>query len=280
MSVSPPLSPVAQDVHRHDRERFVSALFAPPVEREALLTLYAFNLEIARVRENVREPVAGLIRLQWWRDVLNGARDDEASRHPVAAPLLALVRERNLPVALFDLMLTAREQDLASAPFATLAEFAIYGRQTAGALSELALLALGGADDDSRDIARQVGQVWAAVGLLRAVPVHLAQGWLTLPVEVLEQAGTTVADVQAGRAPRDVLARAVASVGTPAQTMLAQARARRVLRRALPAVLPATLAAVHLRRLARAGWDPFDSAVLRPRPMPLRLAINALLGRF
>ena len=35
-----------------------------------------------------------------------------------------------------------------------------------------------------------------------------------------------------------------------------------------------------VRTLERAGWDAFDGAVSRPRPMPLRLAANALLGRF
>lgn len=274
------MSAAAQDVHRHDRERFVTALFAPAAEREALLTLYAFNLELSRVRENVHEPVAGMIRLQWWRDVLNRDRDAEAARHPVAAPLLALVRERELPVALFDLMLTAREQDLSATPFATQAELSIYARQSAGALAELAVLALGADDDLSRDLARQVGQAWAAVGLLRAVPVHVRQGWLSLPAEVLEQAGTSASAVLAGTADKAAVARAVAILGRQARLTLTQARRRRAVRRALPALLPATLAAAHLHRLERVGWDPFDAAVLRPRPMPLRLTVNALLGRF
>ena len=37
-----------------------------------MFALYAFNLEIARVREVAREPLAGEIRLQWWSDVLGG----------------------------------------------------------------------------------------------------------------------------------------------------------------------------------------------------------------
>lgn len=280
MPPSPSMSEAARDVHRHDRERFVTALFAPEPEREALLTLYAFNLEIARVRENVREGVAGLIRLQWWRDVLNGERDDEAARHPVAGPLLALVRERQLSMALFDLMLTAREQDLAQSPFATRSEFAIYAQQTAGTLAELAVLVLGETDGDSRDIARQVGRIWATTGLLRALPVHLAQGWLTLPAEILTPSGCSTDEVLAGKASREAMAKAVAVLGRQAAEDLRAICKRRVSRRVLPAVLSATLAAGHLRRLERAGWDVFDASVLRPRPMPLRLTINALFGWF
>ena len=59
-------------VRAADRERFLTALFAPADRRNALFALYAFNIEIARVREAVREPLAGEIRLQWWSDALRG----------------------------------------------------------------------------------------------------------------------------------------------------------------------------------------------------------------
>src|SRR5689334_5107391 len=37
-------------VRRHDPDRFLTALFAPAPRRDALLTLYAFNYELARAR--------------------------------------------------------------------------------------------------------------------------------------------------------------------------------------------------------------------------------------
>jgi phytoene synthase len=57
-------------VRRHDPDRFLTALFAPSEKRNALLTLYAFNHELARAREVVSEPPLALIRLQWWREVV------------------------------------------------------------------------------------------------------------------------------------------------------------------------------------------------------------------
>ena len=59
-------------VRAADRDRFLATLFAPRERRAALFALYAFNVEISRVREVVRYPVAGEIRLQWWSDVLAG----------------------------------------------------------------------------------------------------------------------------------------------------------------------------------------------------------------
>ena len=54
------------------KDRFLAALFAPAAQRPALFALYAFNVEIARVRDVAREPMPGEIRLQWWREVVEG----------------------------------------------------------------------------------------------------------------------------------------------------------------------------------------------------------------
>ena len=74
-------------VREADRDRYLATLFAPAEHRDALFALYAFNVEIARVRDLAREPMPGEIRLQWWREVLSGERDGEAAAHPVAAAL-------------------------------------------------------------------------------------------------------------------------------------------------------------------------------------------------
>ena len=76
-------------VREADRDRYLAALFAPADKRDALFALYAFNVEIARVRDVAREPMPGEIRLQWWREALEGKRDGEARAHPVAAALRA-----------------------------------------------------------------------------------------------------------------------------------------------------------------------------------------------
>ena len=64
-------------VREADRDRYLATLFAPAEHRDALFALYAFNVEIARVRELAREPLPGEIRLQWWREVLSGERDGD-----------------------------------------------------------------------------------------------------------------------------------------------------------------------------------------------------------
>ena len=60
----------ADQVREYDYHRYFAATFAPGDVRRGLIALYAFNLEIASVRERVSEAILGQMRLQWWRDTI------------------------------------------------------------------------------------------------------------------------------------------------------------------------------------------------------------------
>src|ERR1700730_14478031 len=108
------LSPVAALVRRHDRDRFQTVLFARGARPQALFALYAFNYEIARVRESVTEPMLGQIRLQWWREAIAAAFESGPVRNHVVAESLALViRDFRLSREHLDRMIDTRERDLA-----------------------------------------------------------------------------------------------------------------------------------------------------------------------
>ena len=62
----PKLTYCAEQIRRFDNDRFLCTLFAPTAEREALAAVFAFNVEVARIRESVVERLLGEIRLQWW----------------------------------------------------------------------------------------------------------------------------------------------------------------------------------------------------------------------
>src|SRR3954471_20313299 len=98
-------------VRAHDKDRYLASLFAPPEPRRHLFALYAFNLEIAHVQAMVRDPMAGAIRLQWWREALLGARPGEAEASPVAAAIHAALAETQADHApLIELIETRRAE--------------------------------------------------------------------------------------------------------------------------------------------------------------------------
>ncbi|HTT79866.1 MAG TPA: squalene/phytoene synthase family protein, partial [Stellaceae bacterium] len=121
------ISPVGALVRRHDRDRYRTALFAPAARREALFALYAFNYEIARVREIVTQPILGQIRLQWWREVIAAACAGTPPRqHEVAQQLSDAIGRFALCRELFERIIDAREADLADRAPADLAALEDY----------------------------------------------------------------------------------------------------------------------------------------------------------
>src|SRR5215207_6502960 len=110
----PGVSSLGGFVRAHDRDRFQTALFAPAERREALFALYAFNYEVARVRESVTQPMLGQIRLQWWREVVAASYAGAPARqHVVAGPLAALIAEIAPAREHFERIIDTRERDLA-----------------------------------------------------------------------------------------------------------------------------------------------------------------------
>lgn len=282
----PELSYCADQLRRHDRDRFLTALFAPPAKREDLFALYAFNLEVARVREMVREPMMGLIRLQWWREAIDGIYRGAARRHEVVRPLATAVARNRLSRAHFDRLLDAREADMEGTPPATMQMLVDYADGTSGSLVLLALEVLSqdrkGRERAAVTAGRQVGIAWSLVGLMRAIPFHARAKRLYLPEDLLERTGVRRGDIFELR-PSPALADSVRDVAETARACLAQARAARraVPRRLLPALLPAVLADLYLGEMRKADYNVFDRRVQNSPPGRVwRLAFRTLQGRY
>jgi NADH dehydrogenase [ubiquinone] 1 alpha subcomplex assembly factor 6 len=278
------LSELGRMVRRHDRDRFLTTLFAPAAERQALLALYAFNHEVAKTREVVSEPMLGRIRLQWWRDSLGQIyAGTPARRHEVVGPLAAAIERRALTRGHFDALIDARERDLEDAPPESLTALEAYAESSSAPLVLLALEALGERSDAARAAGRAVGIAYALTGLLRAVPFHARARRLYLPRALCQSAGLEIDRGLFELRSTPALPQVVAPVAARAAFHLEEARALSpdVPRAALPALLPAVLARADLARLARAGYDPFAPPVAAPDPWRAwRLAFAALRKRY
>jgi phytoene synthase len=230
-------------VRRSDPDRWLASRFIGDAEARAdVVAVYAFNDELSRIADAVREPLLGEIRLAWWGEALDEVfAGGEVRRHPVVEALAQAVRRRRLVRAPFDAMVEARHADLDKLPLADEAALKRYVDGTAGAVMALAIAILSGADGLA---ARPAAQAWALAGLWR---LDAARGSRRLPAGF---------DAAAVRAKVDEAMRAA----RPAAAVLPVT--------AFPAVAYATLA----RRYA-AGAAPSE---LEKR---LRLTTAALTGR-
>jgi phytoene synthase len=249
-------------VREGDKDRFLATLFAPTKYRRALHALYAFNLEVARVRETAREAMPGEVRLQWWRDVLGGAGRSDVAAHPVAAALRDTVVRYRLPPPMLADLIDARTFDLYDDPMPTVVELERYALQTSSALIEMAARILSdGRDPGVGALAGDAGVAYAIAGLLRALPVHAARGQCYVPVELLSRYGAKVEELHARKSTTGLRA-ALAELRLHARRHLTAARplAAGIAPALAPALLPVALVAPLLKRMERRRYNPFRTA--------------------
>ena len=189
-----------------DRDRWLASLFLPEGPRADVHALLAFSAEIASVRDHVSAPLAGEIRLQWWRDAL---ADPAAGRgHPLAETLADVIARRRLPVAALASLIDARVFDLYDDAAPSLIDLEGYLGETASALFQLSALILAdGVDPGTAELAGHAGVAYGLTGLMRALPLTSGRGQCFLPADRLAAHGASRETVVARQATPGVLGR-------------------------------------------------------------------------
>lgn len=260
-STAPPPDSVAfcaDLVRSHDFPRYAATLFVPAAERRALLALYAFNVEIVRVRDQVSQPLPGEIRLQWWTDMLSGHVHGSAEGNPVAAELLHAIRDFGLPVEPLSLLADEHQFDLYNDPMPTMAALEGYLAATSSALYSLAARIMAPPSEAAEHLARHAGLAQGIVQIIANLPRDAAHRQLFLPQQLLTSHGCRMEDVFAGTETphlRAVLEQLVGEAGqhlTTAWSLLGD-----VPPSVRPAFLPLSQVRADLKRLSKPGRNPF-----------------------
>lgn len=283
ISPSESLRACLSELRRLDHDRFLTTLFAPAEKRPALVALYAFNVEIARVRETVSEPMLGQIRLQWWREAIEGIERGEVRGHEAAVALAETRSDAPLPARELIALIDARERDLDDEPLADMASLEAYAEATSSAVMSIAGGMLAGSRvEAARAAIRPAGIAYALTGLLRALPGHASQGRLYLPLDLLRRHDLDPHRIFAGEM-SDGLRAAVVEVAARARERLDEARRQRSVidRTLLPALLPAALCDRYLSIVSAPDFDIFRQSTEVPAFVrQSRLAAKKMTGRF
>jgi phytoene synthase len=242
-------------VHEHDRDRWLATLFAPADKRPYLHALYAFNIEIARIREVVSDPMLGEIRMQWWTDALEDEARGDVRAHPVAHAFLDTTEKCGLPRADFAALIEARRFDLYDEPMPDVPALIAYCDATASCLFRAAAQILSA--EQAEDAAHAAGIAYALTGLLRALPYHAARGQCYVPAELLAKHGASPADVLAPQRTPSIRA-ALGEIRRIARGHFAQAQdaVRSLAPTPRAAFLPLALVPPYLDATDRRGYDP------------------------
>ena len=180
-----------------DRDGWLAALFAPADKRPHLHALGAFVLEIRNVRHRVAEALAGELRLQWWRDAIEGEARGDVGSHPVAAALLDTVTRCRLPRDTLTDLIEAHRFDLYDDPMETLHHWESYCEATAAAPIRLAAIVLTGKGEPAGIAAASHAGIALSVQWQLA-DLADARRPVFVPVDVLARHGLTGTDIEAG----------------------------------------------------------------------------------
>lgn len=258
------------EVRSGDRIAYLAHLFAPESVRPALHALAAYRLELKRIVARARDPLAAEIRLQWWRDAVRNQGHGAVAGVPLLEALRQAMARYHWPADVLATISEAHIHDLYADPFPTLDEFDGYAGETAGAATQLAVMALaidvrGEADGlaaarGAAAAAGYAGVALTAAEAVRSFAAEFARGRTLMPAALWES--TTHTELSQALTARSVPPRADAAVRALAEHGLA---ADRQLRALLPPVaaparvafLPALTATPMLERARR---DPLRAS--------------------
>ncbi|NKB59469.1 MAG: squalene/phytoene synthase family protein [Alphaproteobacteria bacterium] len=272
----------ADSVRANDPDRYILAMLAPAAVRDALFSLYAFNIEIARTRELVSEPPLGEIRLQWWRDGIDAIYAGKGLRHGVGNALTQTIATHELSRLHFERLIDARSADLDDNPPESIDDLLSYAEGTTAPLLSLALEIVGESSVEATEAARDAGIAWSLIGLTRALPFHLRARRHYLPLELTQRFDVSGRDLLEIK-PHENLNRAIEHLSGAIDRHIRNAHSRRAAigRSAVPVLLHARFAEIHLRRLSSVGFDPFDARLAETPPMTVwRLTLQKMCGRY
>ena len=245
-------------VRTHDFARYASTLFVPSELRRALLSLYAFNVEISRVREQITQSLPGEIRLHWWTDMLAGVEHGGVEGNPVAAELLLTIRNFRLSIEPLTRLIEEHQFDLYNDPMPSMAALEGYINDTASALFLFAARIAGWQSPEIDHLARHAGLAQGIAQVIANLPFDASRRQLFVPLQVLQQHGSNIEEIFAGKQTPSVRAALDQLIGEaqrhlqPAFALLAE-----IPPEVRPIFLPLALVRRDLAWMSRADTDPF-----------------------
>lgn len=258
-------------------DRYLAALLAAEPARQVLLVLAAFAAEVARVPLAVREPAMGEVRLQWWREALDGPGEIRTGSDVADAARLAVRSDPPLAKllhALIDGHAAHLEADALQGEDA----FWEFVWRAEGAQFAAAAHVLGGSGETVARAARTAGEAYGVARILFSLHRSLAAGRIPLPQTSVAAAGLTPDALRTG-VPAAQLVPLFGSLSEEARGHLLVARR---LARDLPptvkvAFLPLALVSPYLRAANATVSSGFRS---EPRILPFSRVLRIAAARW
>jgi squalene synthase HpnC len=176
--------------HHYENFHVVSFLLPKRLHQD-FYNVYSFCRWADDLGDEIGNTAESLRLLAWWREELHAMYAGRSS-HPVFVALSGTVRERELPIQLFDDLVTAFEQDQTVTRYANFDELFQYCRYSANPVGRLVLGLCGYRDAARQELSDATCTALQLANFWQDVIVDLEKDRVYLPLDLLAKHGYTV----------------------------------------------------------------------------------------
>ncbi|OOF93221.1 hypothetical protein ASPCADRAFT_209812 [Aspergillus carbonarius ITEM 5010] len=209
---------------KYDRPSYTLSTFIPRNAQTFYIALRALNVSLSMIPDTTSSHTIGLMRLQFWRDAVAKTLSGSPPKEPIAILLASAMSDLNertqgrarISKGWLNRMINAREQTLTNDPYTNIAALESYAESTYSTLLYLTLSALPMTSVTADHVASHIGKAAGIAAVLRGLPLvafpaassqrpdqagsgmmagGAKQGAVTLPLDVMAQAGVKEEDV-------------------------------------------------------------------------------------
>lgn len=272
------LSLCAQEIRKNDHDHFLCGLFAPQDHQNDFFAIQFFYTETLRIRDAVSEAQLGLIRLQWWRDLVDGiysgqrSTEAENGTHQEFAQTLA---RRTIDQTLFDRYFNARSFDMEDRPHDDLAALLRYCEATGGLIAQIKEAAIG---YKPHEAALKIGTANAICYIIRTLAHQSRIARSKLPLSLIKKHNLDMNGFYKFESSPE-LKNIVKELVDEMERLIAQARTEGATSNAV--LLNTVSLEDYLKRLKKVDYDPFTPHIGQGRlSKQIKLAFKAWRNRY
>ncbi len=272
------LSLCAQEIRKNEHDQFLCGLFAPEDRQNDFFAMQLFHMETLRIRDAVSEPHLGLIRLQWWRDLVDGiyngdkSPDAENGTHQEIAQTLA---RRSIDKTLFDRYFNARSFDMEDCAHDDMSALVRYCEATGGLSAQIKEAAIGCLLSEA---SLKVGTANALCHVIRTLAHQSRVARCKLPLLLIKKHNLDLNGFYKFESSFE-LKNIVAELVSEIERLIADARREGAMPNAV--LLNTVSLEDYLKRLKKVDCDPFNPNIGQGRlSKQIKLALKAWRNRY
>lgn len=175
---------------------YYSFRFLPPLQRQAIIALYAFCREVDDTVDEISDAGIARAKLEWWREEIQRTFQGKAS-HPVGLSLQSALQNFDLHEEYFMEIIDGMAMDLDQFNYPEFKQLALYCHRVASVVGLLSVEIFGYQDRKTLKYAENLGMALQLTNIIRDVREDAQRGRIYLPQDELQKFNVSPDDLLA-----------------------------------------------------------------------------------